>query len=427
MIDGSYTLVKGVDYTVTYTDNINVGEATVVITGIGNYQGTQNKTFNIIKASSIITCSNPTYSGEAIVVGTCAGGELTNDTGINAGSYDLSCIGDSNHNDATETCSISRKALPSATLSETQFTYDGNAQEPNVIMTDGSYTLVKDTDFTVVYSNNTEVGTATATITGIGNYEGSQSRNFTIAVACVPKSTGTKSIYRYGEENTAGKSATYTFTDNSGTIDPSSISATTTDGNISCSLSGNTVTCRVTNMTIKTNGDSGSIYILKDLLSSKYSIAKDKIVLASTTSKYPSSASDLQIEYIWHNGNSSSDTPKWKYYARKTYYSGTDLTRFQGPTTTESWVCNYSYDGSTWPIYDADYYPERPKEKIAYHCYNYSNNNPHLSYDRVAYGTLTNLPGGGSSSRACKCYDSVNFKRNTPHIYADISVSYCVK
>ena len=59
-------------------------------------------------------------------------------------------------------------------------TYTGSAKKPNVTVKDGDYTLVEGKDYTVTYSNNTNAGTATATVTGKGNYTGSVSKNFTI-------------------------------------------------------------------------------------------------------------------------------------------------------------------------------------------------------------------------------------------------------
>ena len=44
-------------------------------------------------------------------------------------------------------------------------------------------TLEKDTDYTVAYSNNTHVGTATITITGIGNYTGTATKTFKVISA----------------------------------------------------------------------------------------------------------------------------------------------------------------------------------------------------------------------------------------------------
>lgn len=45
-------LKNGVDYYLTYNDNINVGTATLVVNFIGNYTGTQEKSFNIINGRS---------------------------------------------------------------------------------------------------------------------------------------------------------------------------------------------------------------------------------------------------------------------------------------------------------------------------------------------------------------------------------------
>ena len=45
------TLIKDTDYTLTYTNNINAGEATVTVTGKGYYTGTKTATFTIEKAT----------------------------------------------------------------------------------------------------------------------------------------------------------------------------------------------------------------------------------------------------------------------------------------------------------------------------------------------------------------------------------------
>lgn len=44
---GKTTLKNGVDYTVQYKNNKNIGTATVKITGKGNYRGSVSKTFAI--------------------------------------------------------------------------------------------------------------------------------------------------------------------------------------------------------------------------------------------------------------------------------------------------------------------------------------------------------------------------------------------
>ena len=66
------------------------------------------------------------------------------------------------------------------TLGETEYTYDGTEKEPSVTVTFEENTLTKGTDYTITYSNNTNAGTATVTITGIGNYTGTITKEFTI-------------------------------------------------------------------------------------------------------------------------------------------------------------------------------------------------------------------------------------------------------
>ena len=51
---------------------------------------------------------------------------------------------------------------------------------PDVTIKHGDMVLVKDTDYTVEYANNTELGTATMTVTGVGNYTGSKTLEFEI-------------------------------------------------------------------------------------------------------------------------------------------------------------------------------------------------------------------------------------------------------
>ena len=55
--NGTITLVKGSDYSVSYTNNINAGTATVTITGTGKYTGKITRQFKINKASQNLTVS----------------------------------------------------------------------------------------------------------------------------------------------------------------------------------------------------------------------------------------------------------------------------------------------------------------------------------------------------------------------------------
>ena len=68
----------------------------------------------------------------------------------------------------------------SVTLSTSTYAYDGKAKKPGVTVKLNGKTLKNSTDYTVSYSNNTKVGTATVKITGKGNYTGSVSKTYNI-------------------------------------------------------------------------------------------------------------------------------------------------------------------------------------------------------------------------------------------------------
>ena len=59
-------------------------------------------------------------------------------------------------------------------------TYTGSSIEPAVAVVVGDKTLVKGTDYTVAYADNTDPGKASITVTGIGAYKGSVTKNFYI-------------------------------------------------------------------------------------------------------------------------------------------------------------------------------------------------------------------------------------------------------
>lgn len=88
-------------------------------------------------------------------------------------------------------------ALPSVSnaevsLSQSSYTYDGNAKKPSVTVKLNGKTLKLNTDYTVSYSNNVKPGTASVTVTGKGSYAGSIVKTFTIkdkqGITCKKKS-----------------------------------------------------------------------------------------------------------------------------------------------------------------------------------------------------------------------------------------------
>ena len=58
--------------------------------------------------------------------------------------------------------------------------YDGQAQEPKIMVISKSGLLIQETDYTVSYENNVDAGTATVKVTGTGAYTGSATATFEI-------------------------------------------------------------------------------------------------------------------------------------------------------------------------------------------------------------------------------------------------------
>lgn len=117
-------LTENTDFTVSYSNNINVGEAKVKVTGLGDYSMfTSSASFTIvtknISAVSVTPIADQPYTGSAVT--------------------------------------------------------------PDLKVTDGIKVLREGTDYTVTYANNVNEGKATAKITGIGNYSGTVSANFQIS------------------------------------------------------------------------------------------------------------------------------------------------------------------------------------------------------------------------------------------------------
>ena len=70
-------------------------------------------------------------------------------------------------------------------LSDTSYNYDGKAKKPTITVTDTNGKVIANTNYTVSYSNNTAIGTATAKVTFKGNYSGSKSISYKIVLGQV--------------------------------------------------------------------------------------------------------------------------------------------------------------------------------------------------------------------------------------------------
>ena len=192
-------VIPTVGYAVTYTNNTNAGMATVTVTGQGNYSGVLTSQFTIAckgLTAEMMVLSNDEYvyngaNQKPAVVLMDGGTEmvldtdytLTNEGGISVGQYDVIANGQGNYNGmATKTFQIISKEIGAfeVTLSTEQVIYNGSEQRPTVTVKDGDVILTAGSQYTVNYTDNTNAGTATVTITGQGEYSGTATKTFII-------------------------------------------------------------------------------------------------------------------------------------------------------------------------------------------------------------------------------------------------------
>lgn len=190
-------LVNGKDYTVDISNNDAAGTGKATITGIGNYTGTVEKSFAIaacsMSAVSISSIESQRYTGSAIspdVTVTYNGRTLIKGTdytvsysnNINVGTATATITGKGNFSGTVSTnFKITGIDISGATVTFPEnIIYQGEPCEPEPTIVVNGRTLVKGTDYTVSYSNNINVGTGKATITGTGNYTGTLTVEFEI-------------------------------------------------------------------------------------------------------------------------------------------------------------------------------------------------------------------------------------------------------
>jgi len=198
--------------------NSTTGEITIV--GVGNteiiviasetnlYKQTEAKyRLNVNKADydiNKIKFENMSfaYDGKAhsiAVSGLPSGVKVTytNNGKINVGTYQVtaSFTGDYAHYNVipnkTAILTITNKSVVNTVVSGIKDkTYTGKKLTQALVIKDGNITLKEGVDYSVSYSSNKKIGTATITITGKGNYAGAITRTFKIN----PKGTSLKKL-----------------------------------------------------------------------------------------------------------------------------------------------------------------------------------------------------------------------------------------
>jgi len=209
-------LTEDVDFTVGYTNNVYVGQGNVNIAGIGDYEGTRQEHFNIVRANisqaTITVPGNPfSYTGNPIepnvqvLLGSYTAQRsvdyvlrYTNNVNIGTASIEIDCapavqLGTGNFTGSTiVTFQITGHSINGCTvvLDGAQF-FTGNPITPNVLVYDNVTALQQDVDFTVGYTNNIYVGQANVNIAGIGGYTGTRQEHFNIVRASISQATVT--------------------------------------------------------------------------------------------------------------------------------------------------------------------------------------------------------------------------------------------
>lgn len=254
-------LTKDTDYTISYTnsnggkDNLtNAGTVTVTVTGNGNYTGTKTENFTIAQsgteftdgvtvdktdktytygdtitvtvtptatgatpASNALTLTAPAAGQMAIYEGdrqlteaqkVTSGSQLTftiktAEAGLSKGTHTLTAKFVGTDNMAAQTGAVDVTINPASistanvTVNGGPFIYIGSPITPDVTVTWNGAQLIKDTNYTLAYENHTNVGTATVTVTGTGNYTGTANQTFTIGKATPQPTTpsGLTAVY----------------------------------------------------------------------------------------------------------------------------------------------------------------------------------------------------------------------------------------
>lgn len=191
-------MTENVDYTVTYSNNVEVGTGIVTIAGIKNNTGTITKMFRIIAPLSKCTVApipdqqhtgspiTPTVTikcGNSILVeGTDYTVSYANNINIGTATVTIRSANNSNYTGSTTATFHIGNNIGAFIISgyAPSYTYTGKAITPGVVVESGNSRLTQGTDYTVSYANNTNAGTATITVTGIGKYSGTQTANFII-------------------------------------------------------------------------------------------------------------------------------------------------------------------------------------------------------------------------------------------------------
>ena len=247
--EGTTLLTAKKDYTVACSKNTNAGQAVIKVTGKGNYKGTETVTFTIhpkdvsdedVVITELAAAANGreqkpvpkiTYNKKKLTNKkdkdfTVTYPDTMEGAYMNEGTYTVHIKGNGNYKGEKDV-SFMIGGKPASKLKVSKIKnveYTGSEITiPDLVVKDGNVTLTEKEHYTVSYKDNTEVGTASVTITGIvPAYVGTKTVTFKITgipmkKAVIDKTTLPKSVIYDGSGHCPELKLTYKKDKNSET------------------------------------------------------------------------------------------------------------------------------------------------------------------------------------------------------------------
>ena len=220
--DGWKNGITAYDFTAAVTSDLTLTAAWTAIEYCITYNGIDGSTFETANPTKYtiedaITLNNPSKTGYSFTGWTGSNGD-TPQTSVT--------IAIGSHENKTYTANF-RKLLSNADIAVADIpaqTYSGTALTPALTVTDGTTALTLGTDYTVSPETATDAGDYTVTLTGIGQYDGTATKTFTVSRRAVTLTSATDSKTYDGTALTAdgvtvsgdgfaeGEGATYAVT-----------------------------------------------------------------------------------------------------------------------------------------------------------------------------------------------------------------------
>ena len=142
-------LKNGVDYAISYTDNVNCGTGIIEVNGMGNYSGTRYLSFTI-QGNDIPEKEQIVENAETVL------------------ETELTFLANFNY------------IIPTVTFTQNSYTYDGKAKTPAVTVSVKGEQLQENVDYTISYESNVNPGRAVVIVKGINRCSGEYKTTFAI-------------------------------------------------------------------------------------------------------------------------------------------------------------------------------------------------------------------------------------------------------